>query len=137
MPKNVRFFHAPVMMTSAARMTLMRLNRVQMFSMRSSLTDLVLSSVLTFTFPAAMRSSTSDAVSPRSPKGFWASMVFIRSHRFVRRGGDSYDEGHERLALATPGIRTHTGSRKIRMVRHIGFEPTAFCSGGRRSNPLS
>ena len=23
------------------------------------------------------------------------------------------------------------------MVPHVGFEPTTFCSGGRRSNPLS
>ena len=66
-PRKVRFFQAPVKMTSAARMILIRLNRVQVFSMTSSLTDLVLSSVLTLTLPCATRSATSDDVKPRVP----------------------------------------------------------------------
>ena len=64
--RNVRFLNEPVKMTRNAKITLIKLNSVQRFSMMSSLTDLVLSSMLRLILPAAMRSSTSAVESPRS-----------------------------------------------------------------------
>ena len=140
MPKNVRFFHAPVMMTSTARTTLMRLNRVHTFSMTSSRTDLVLSSVLTFTLPAEMRSSTSANERPRSSKGLSA---FVLSMRLPSQRPTATGRRHRKRKVTSDerprpqNPNPYAGSRSIRMVRHIGFEPTTFCSGGRRSDPLS
>ena len=64
--RNVRFLNEPVSNTKIAKTALIRLNSVQRFSMMSSLTDLVLSSMLRLILPAAMRSSTSAVESPRS-----------------------------------------------------------------------
>ena len=123
MPKKPMFFHEPVASTKRARTRLMRLKMVKRFSAKSSRTDLVLMPVLTLTLPVAMRCSTSAEVRPRaSPTGSDMGPPMARS-----RSRDSKS--------ARTGGRYGRG--RATLVPRIGFEPTAFCSGGRRSNPLS